>query len=96
VARDRALDEQQAASDVRADDLEVLLGAVAGAHVAGHLLVLENAARILALPVEPCERCETETPWVARRPPKPQRFIAPWKPLPWVTPETSTIWPATK
>ena len=38
------------------------------------------------LPVEPCERCETETPWVARRPPKPQRFIAPAKPLPWVTP----------
>ena len=36
------------------------------------------------LPVEPCERCETETPWVARRPLKPQRFIAPAKPLPWV------------
>ena len=26
-------------------------------------------------PVEPCERCETDTPWVARRPPKFQRFI---------------------
>src|SRR5256885_1862765 len=49
VARDRALDEQQAADRVGANDLEVLLGAVAGAHVAGHLLVLENLARGLAL-----------------------------------------------
>ena len=49
MARDRALDEQQAADRVRADDLEVLLGAVTGAHVAGHLLVLEDAARILAV-----------------------------------------------
>ena len=34
---------------VRADDLEVLLGAITGTHVAGHLLVLEDAARILAV-----------------------------------------------
>ena len=48
------------------------------------------------LPVEPCERCDSDTPWVARRPPKFQRFMAPAKPLPWVTPEMSTIWPAMK
>src|SRR5690606_6853306 len=34
---------------VRADHLQVLLGALAVAHVAGHLLVLEDPARILAL-----------------------------------------------
>src|SRR5690242_1789446 len=45
----RALDEEQAALGVGADDLEVLLGPVAVAHVAGHLLVLEDAARILAI-----------------------------------------------
>src|SRR5690242_18180366 len=45
----RALDEEQAALGVGADDLEVLLGPVAVAHVAGHLLVLEDAARILAV-----------------------------------------------
>src|SRR4051812_44186212 len=49
VARDRALDEQQAALGVGADDLEILLGAVLGTHVAGHLLVLEDSARILPL-----------------------------------------------
>ena len=27
------------------------------------------------LPVEPCERCDSDTPWVARRPPKSQRFM---------------------
>src|SRR3546814_11437573 len=48
-ARDRALDEEKAALDVGADDFEILLGAVARAHVAGHLLVLEDAARILAV-----------------------------------------------
>src|SRR5689334_7420684 len=47
VARDRALDEKKTADRVRADDLEVLLRAIAGAHVAGHLLVLEDATRIL-------------------------------------------------
>ena len=31
-------------------------------------------------PVEPCARCETETPWVARMPPKFQRFMAPGSP----------------
>src|SRR3954468_6776694 len=49
VARDRALDEDEAAIGVGADHLEILLGAVLGAHVAGHLLVLEDAARILTL-----------------------------------------------
>src|SRR5204863_8373127 len=49
VARNRALDEQQAADRIGADDLEVLLGAIAGAHVARHLLVLEHAARILTV-----------------------------------------------
>src|SRR5438270_1969880 len=49
VARDRALDEQQAADRVGADHFEILLRAVPGAHVARHLLVLEDAARILAV-----------------------------------------------
>src|SRR6185503_2136215 len=44
-------------------------------------------------PVEPCERWDTETPWLASRPPKFQRFITPAKPLPWVRPEMSTFWP---
>src|SRR5690606_28421974 len=48
-ARDRTLDEDEAALDVGADDFQVLLGAVLVAHVAGHLLVLEDPARILAL-----------------------------------------------
>src|SRR5262249_30603139 len=47
-------------------------------------------------PVEPWLRCTTETPWVARRPWKFQRFMAPWKPLPWLVPITSTICPLTK
>src|SRR5690348_13274211 len=45
----RALDEQQPADRVRADDLEVLLRTVPSTHVPGHLLVLEDAARILAV-----------------------------------------------
>src|SRR6478735_6353929 len=49
VTRNRTLDEQQAALGVRANDFKVLLGAVARAHVPGHLLVLEDAARILAV-----------------------------------------------
>src|SRR6476661_254903 len=49
VTRDRALDEQEAADRIGADDLKILLGPLAGAHVAGHLLVLEDAARILAV-----------------------------------------------
>src|SRR6185312_2755430 len=49
VSGDRALDEQEAADRVRADDLEVLLGAVTRTHVPRHLLVLEHAARILAV-----------------------------------------------
>ena len=44
-----ALHENEAALDVGADHFQILLGAVAGAHVAGHLLVLEDSARILAL-----------------------------------------------
>ena len=49
VTRNRALDEQQAAERVGADDFKVLLGAIARAHVTGHLLVLEHAAWILAV-----------------------------------------------
>src|SRR5690242_5771240 len=49
VAGDRALDEQQAADRVRANDLEILLSAVSRTHVTGHLLVLEDAARVLAV-----------------------------------------------
>src|SRR5690348_1466634 len=49
VTGHRALDEQQAADRVRADNFEVLLRAIASAHMAGHLLVLEDAARILAV-----------------------------------------------
>ena len=48
------------------------------------------------MPVEPWERWETDTPWLARRPPKFQRFMPPAKPLPIVVPETSTNWPGTK
>ena len=48
------------------------------------------------MPVEPWLRCDTDTPWVARRPPKFQRFIEPAKPLPMVMPTTSTNWPGTK
>ena len=47
-------------------------------------------------PVEPWLRCETDTPWLARKPPKLWRFIAPAKPLPIDTPDTSTNWPGTK
>src|SRR5262245_5704863 len=47
-------------------------------------------------PVEPWLRCTTEAPCVARRPWKFQRFMAPWKPLPWLVPITSTICPLTK
>src|SRR5690606_21256937 len=48
-ARNRALDEQEAAIGVGAHDLEVLLRALTVAHVARHLLVLKDAARILAI-----------------------------------------------
>src|SRR6218665_352380 len=44
---DRTLDEDQAALIIDADDFEVLLRPFAVTHVAGHLLVLEDAARIL-------------------------------------------------
>src|SRR6201987_1866747 len=46
--------------------------------------------------VEPIERCEIDTPWVARRPPKFQRFMPPANPLPTEVPVTSTNWPTTK
>src|SRR4029453_14099025 len=49
VTGNRAADEDEAAGEGGGDDLEILLGAVAGPHVAGHLLVLEDAARILAV-----------------------------------------------
>ena len=45
----RALDEDQAAFVIDTHDFEILLGALFVAHVASHLLVLEHAARILAL-----------------------------------------------
>ena len=45
----RALDEDQAAFVIDAHDFEILLGAFLVTHVTGHLLVLEDAARILAL-----------------------------------------------
>jgi hypothetical protein len=47
-------------------------------------------------PVEPIDRCDTETPWVARKPPKFQRLMPPAKPLPTDVPVTSTNWPTTK
>ena len=33
-------------------------------------------------PVAPILRCDTDTPWLARKPLNPQRFIPPWKPFP--------------
>src|SRR6478735_713416 len=45
----RALDEEQTALGVGTHDLEILLRAIAVTHLTGHLLVLENLARILAL-----------------------------------------------
>src|SRR5262249_43063996 len=47
-------------------------------------------------PVDPIERCEIDTPWEARRPPKFQRFMPPAKPLPIEVPVTSTNCPTTK
>ena len=46
--------------------------------------------------VEPIERCETDTPCDARKPPKFQRFMPPAKPLPIEVPVTSTNCPTTK
>ena len=46
--------------------------------------------------MEPCARCVLLTPCDARWPPKFQRFMGPWKPLPLVTPWTSTFCPSTK
>ena len=46
--------------------------------------------------VEPIERCEIDTPWLARSPWKFQRFMPPAKPLPVEVPVTSTYWPTTK
>ena len=47
-------------------------------------------------PIEPGERCESETPWVAGMPPKLWRFMTPAKPLPMVVPVTSTASPSLK
>ena len=44
-------------------------------------------------PVEPGTRCETELPWEAFWPPKWWRLMTPAKPLPTVTPCTSTSCP---
>ena len=48
------------------------------------------------MPVEPSDRWLTETPWLASRPEKFQRFMPPAKPLPLLVPVTSTFWPTTK
>ena len=96
-AGNRALDEDQPALDVGLHDAQVLRGHALDAEVAGHLLVLERLARILAAAgrtdasgARPTRRA------MARRPPKFQRFMPPAKPLPVVVPVTSTNWPATK
>src|SRR5690606_7435819 len=47
-------------------------------------------------PSEPGARCDSELPWVASPMLKFQRFTVPWKPLPLVTPWTSTFWPTWK
>ncbi len=57
----------------------------------GHLLAFEDLPGSWRWPVEPCERCDTDTPWVASRPRKLWRFMTPAKPLPMVVPVTSTI-----
>src|SRR5690348_15201031 len=44
-------------------------------------------------PIEPGARCDSELPCVASPIVKFQRLIVPWKPLPLVTPATSTICP---
>ena len=49
-----------------------------------------------APPIEPCERCVLLVPWLAPCPLNPHRFIGPEKPLPRVTPCTSTCCPGTK
>src|SRR5690606_34336398 len=47
-------------------------------------------------PSEPGERGDSELPCGASPMVKFQRLIVPWKPLPLVTPWTSTIWPTSK
>ena len=83
--------------DVGADDFEVLLGALLVTHVAGHLLVLEDLARILALTGR-TERTVRDRDAVggAHAAEAPALHAALAKPLPCVWPETSTIWPAMK
>ena len=49
VPRNGALDQQQVALGIDANDFEVLRGAAHVTHVAGHLLALEDAARRLVL-----------------------------------------------
>ena len=48
------------------------------------------------MPVEPWLRWLIDTPWLASRPEKFQRFMPPAKPLPLLVPHTSTLWPTTK
>jgi len=45
------------------------------------------------MPIEPMRRWNME-PWEAGPPPTRKRFTTPWKPLPFDTPSTSTIWPS--
>jgi hypothetical protein len=62
--------------------------------MAGHLLVLEGLAGILAVTGRAQERWLTDTPCAGFKAAKFQRFMPPAKPLPLVVPVTSTFWPA--
>jgi hypothetical protein len=80
-ARYRALDQDQAAVGIGRDDFEVLRGHAGLPMWPAIFLPLKTLPGSWLEPVEPCERCETDTPWVARRPPKLCRFMAPAKPF---------------
>ena len=54
---------------------------------------LKTRPGVAQAPIEPGERCLRSTPWLARRPWKPCRFMTPAKPLPLVLPVTSIVWP---
>ncbi len=93
---DRALDRDQATLGSTRTTSRRWIDLVSAPHVTGHLLAREHAARRLALADRAGERCESELPWVASPMRKFQRLIVPWKPLPLLTPWTSTIWPGVK
>src|SRR6185295_15869458 len=50
---------------------------------------LKTRPGVAQAPMEPGERCLRSTPWLARRPWNPWRFMTPAKPLPLVLPLTS-------